>query len=129
MRLRNTLIDKARRRASYKKAVDGWVANVLRLTASDSSKLVDEWVKIHRTRILAHALETVRARTSPRVWKCFEKRLLRDQPGAEIAEELDLEPNVVYVNAHRVLQRVRAVCDEFDEDLTNDDDSDLSGRS
>jgi hypothetical protein len=53
---------------------------------------------------------------------------LRDRPGAEIAEELDLEPGAVFVNASRVLKKVRAVCEEFDEDLTNDDDSGLSRR-
>ena len=53
---------------------------------------------------------------------------MRDRPGAEIAAELEIEPNVVYVNASRVLARVRTVCQEFDEDLTNDDDSSLSGR-
>jgi RNA polymerase sigma-70 factor, ECF subfamily len=124
----NTLVDKARRRASYSKAVAGWVANVLRPTASDSRKMADEWVKLHRTKILSHSLETVRARTSPHVWDCFEQRLLRNRPGAEIAAELKLELNVVYVNAHRVLERVRAVCLEFDEDLTDDNDSCLSGR-
>jgi RNA polymerase sigma factor (sigma-70 family) len=125
----NTLIDKARRRASRKRAVQGWVVNVLRSTPSDSLKMAEEWVRIHRSKILAHALETVRARTSPRVWACFEQRLLRNRPGAEIAKELGYEPPTVYANAHRVLNEVRAVCLEFDEDLTNDDDeSGLSRR-
>ena len=124
----HTLIDLARRRASYKKAVDGWVAHVLRATASDSVKMADEWVKLHRTKILSHALETVRARSLPHVWDCFEQRLLRDRPGAEIARDLNLEPNLVFVNASRVLKKIRAVCQEFDEDLTDDDDSCLSGR-
>ena len=55
----NALIDKARRRASYKKAIDGWAAEMLRSTASDSTKLAEAWVKHHREKILAHALETV----------------------------------------------------------------------
>ncbi len=124
----NTLIDKARRRASHQKAALGWVANVLRSTQSDSVKMAEEWVKLHRTKILAHALKTVRLRTSRRVWACFEQRLLRDRPGAEIAQELGFAPATVYANAHRVLKRVRAVCQEFDEDLTDDDESGLSRR-
>jgi RNA polymerase sigma factor (sigma-70 family) len=125
----NTLIDKARRRAAYKKAVQGWVVNVLRSTPSDSLRMAEEWVRLHRSKILAHALETVRARTSPRVWACFEQRLLRDRPGAEIAKELGFKSATVYANASHVLARVRAVCLEFDEDLTNDDDeSGLSRR-
>jgi RNA polymerase sigma-70 factor (ECF subfamily) len=122
----NTLIDFARRRVSQKKAVDGWVTNVLQASPSDSVKMAEEWVKIHRTKILHHALKSVRNRTSARTWACFEQRLLRDRPGAEIAAELGLEASTVFVNASRVLKRVRSVCQEFDEDLTNDDDSRLS---
>ncbi len=76
----NTLIDRARRRASYRKAVDGWVANILRATYSDNLKMAETWVRIHREKILDHAMETVRARSSPRVWACFEQRLLRNRP-------------------------------------------------
>jgi RNA polymerase sigma factor (sigma-70 family) len=124
----NTLIDFARRRASQKKAADGWVLSVLHATPSDSVKMAEEWVKIHRMKILHHALKSVRNRTSTQTWACFEQRLLRDRPGAEIAAELGLEPSTVFVNASRVLKRVRTICQEFDEDLTNDDDSDMSRR-
>jgi RNA polymerase sigma-70 factor, ECF subfamily len=124
----NTLIDRARRRASHRKALDGWDAKLLRATPSDSVKMAEEWVKIHRTKILRHALETVRLQTSPRVWSCFEQRLLRDRPGAEIAAEFGLEPNAVFVNSCRVLKKIRAVCQEFDEDLSDVIDSSVSRR-
>ena len=62
----NTLIDNARRRASYQRAMDGWVANVLRATASDSVAREKEWKKIHREKILAHALKTIRRASRPR---------------------------------------------------------------
>jgi RNA polymerase sigma-70 factor (ECF subfamily) len=125
----NTLIDRARRRAAYEKAVDRWVVNVLRATPSDSLRMAEEWVKIHREKILEHALKTVRARTSSKSWACFEQRLIRNRPAAEIAAELALEPNVVYVYSSRVLKRVRAVCDEFDEDISHAFESDVPGRS
>ena len=64
----------------------------------------------------------------PRSWACFEQRLLRDRPGAEIAAELGIEPSTVFVNACRVLKQVRAVCQEFDEDLSDALDSSLSRR-
>ena len=122
----NTLVDKARRRATQQKAIDGWVATVLNSSHSDSLRMADEWVKLHRKKILAHALETVRKNTSPRAWTCFEQRILRDRPGAQIAVELDLEPSTVFVHACRVLKRVRAICQEFDEDTGDDFDSSLS---
>jgi len=115
----NMLIDYARRRASHKKALEGWAADVLGATPSDSVRMTEEWVKIHRAKILEHALKTVRARTSSRVWSCFEQRLLRNRPACEIAAELKLEPNAVHANASRVLKQVRAVCDEFDEDISH----------
>jgi RNA polymerase sigma-70 factor (ECF subfamily) len=124
----NTLVDRARRTASQKKAVEGWVANMLRSSASDSVTMAEEWVKLHRAKILMHALKSVRLRTSPRSWACFEQRLLRDRPGAEVAAELGLEPTTVFVNASRVLKRVRAVCQEFDEDLSDDFDSNVPRR-
>jgi RNA polymerase sigma factor (sigma-70 family) len=124
----NTLIDHARRRAAYKRAVDGWVDHVLQATPSDSLRMAEEWVKIHRRSILEHALKTVRARTSARAWACFEQRLLRNRPAAETAAELKMEPSLVYVSASRVLKRVRAVCDEFDEDISHAFEPDVSGR-
>jgi RNA polymerase sigma-70 factor (ECF subfamily) len=115
----NTLIDRARRRASHQKALDGWAGAVLRASSSESVKMEREWVRIHREKILAHALRTVRARVSSKAWTCFEQRLLRDRPAADIARELGIEPNAVYVNACRVLKQVRALCDEFDEDISH----------
>jgi len=114
----NTLIDHARRRATHQKAVDGWAGQMLSATPTDSVRMTEEWVRIHREKILEHALKTVRARTSSRVWACFEQRLLRNRPAALIAAALNIEPNAVYVNASRVLKQVRAVCDEFDEDIS-----------
>jgi RNA polymerase sigma-70 factor, ECF subfamily len=121
----HALVDHARQRATQKRALKGWAANMLRATASDSLKMAEEWVKLHRSKILKHALETVRARTSPKTWACFEERLLKDRPGVEIGAELGIDPSTVFVNAHRVLKRVRAVCQEFDEDMSDAHDSRL----
>jgi RNA polymerase sigma-70 factor (ECF subfamily) len=123
----NALVDHVRRRASYRKALDGWAAQVLRAAPSESAVMEEEWRRIHREKILAHALRTVRARVSSKAWFCFEQRLLRDRPAAEIAAKLKIEPNAVYVNACRVMKQVREVCDEFDEDLSYDFQSDVSG--
>ena len=40
-------------------------------------------------------------------------------PAAEIAADLKIEPNAVYVNACRVMKLVRDVCEEFDEDISH----------
>jgi RNA polymerase sigma-70 factor (ECF subfamily) len=121
----NALVDYARRRASYDGALKRWADAVLRASPSDSVRMEEELLKIHREKILAHALRVVRARVSAKAWTCFEQRLLRDRPATEIARELGIEPNAVFVNAHRVMKQVRAVCDEFDEDISHDFESDV----
>ncbi len=122
----NTLIDHARRRANYQKALDGWVVGALTATPSDSMRMAEDWVQIHREKILEHALKKVRARISTKLWACFEQRLLRNRPAVEIARELGIEPPAVYVYASRVLKQVRAVCEEFDEDISHAVESDVS---
>jgi hypothetical protein len=77
-----------------------------------------EWVKLHRKRILEHALKTTRERTSTKAWSCFEQRLLRNRPAALVAAEMQLKPRAVYVYACRVLKQVRALCEQFDEDIS-----------
>jgi RNA polymerase sigma factor (sigma-70 family) len=124
----NTLIDHARRRASDQKALDGWVVHLLRASDSDSLKMAEEFVRIHREQILDHALKTIGARTSSKAWACFEQRLLRDRPAAEIAAELKLEPKVVYVYASRVLKQVRSLCAAFGEDISHGFEPDVSRR-
>jgi RNA polymerase sigma-70 factor (ECF subfamily) len=92
----NTLIDRARRKASYKKAIEGWAAHVLRATTADTIEMEGEFKKLHREKILAHSLKIVRARASTKSWTCFERRLLRDQPAAGISADLKItEPNAV----------------------------------
>ncbi len=122
----NALIDHARRVASRKKALDGWVINVLRATPSDSVGWEGEWSVLHRERILKHSLKIVRARVSPRVWACFVQRILHNRPAAETARDLNLAANAVYVNSCRVMKLVRLICEEFEEDMSHAFDSDLS---
>jgi RNA polymerase sigma-70 factor, ECF subfamily len=114
----NAMIDRARQRVSYQKALDGWAAQVLQATPTDSLRMEQEWIKLHRKRILAHALKKTEACTSPKAWSCFEQRVLRNRPAALVAADLNLKPRAVYVYACRVLKQVRALCEQFDEDIS-----------
>lgn len=72
-----------------------------------------EWdADIHK-RILEFAKEKVRAATVPKSWACFEEHLLKGRPGAAVGAELGLPANAVYVNAARVLARVREQCEAY----------------
>jgi RNA polymerase sigma-70 factor (ECF subfamily) len=124
----HTLIDEARRRASRKRAADGWVLTLIAATTSDSVRMEKEWTRIHRERILAHALRTIRKRVSSRAWACFEQRVLNDRPGAEIASDLGIPSNAVFVTSCRVMKQVRDFCEEFDEDMSHAFQSELSWR-
>ena len=46
----NSLVDNARRRASYAKALDGWAVEMLHASPSDSQKMSVDFLKIHRLR-------------------------------------------------------------------------------
>jgi RNA polymerase sigma factor (sigma-70 family) len=124
----NTLVDHARRRASYKKALEGWAANVLRATPEDSIAVEQEFQRLHREKILAHAFKLVRGRVSSRSWACFQQRVLNNRPASEIAGDLKIEPNAVYVYASRVMKLVAEFCEEFDEDISGAFESDVPGR-
>jgi RNA polymerase sigma-70 factor (ECF subfamily) len=86
--------------------------------SDDDSEIA--WRKAHRRRVLEHAMNQVREQSQEKTWHCFDQHILRRRPSAEVAAELGMTANAVFVNASRVLARVRALCQEHDEDLTRD---------
>lgn len=62
--------------------------------------------------LLFRSLEMVRGKTSPLAWNCFERHVLDRQAAREVARQLGLSDNAVYVNCSRVLDRVRTCCIE-----------------
>lgn len=81
-------------------------------------ELWEQWDRDYRARILAAAMEEVQSQSEPTTWRCFELHILQQQKAREVAETLKLQPNAVYVNAHRIKERVRKRVADFDEDLT-----------
>jgi RNA polymerase sigma factor (sigma-70 family) len=113
---RNAMIDQARRRTSYRNALDGWARNVLRATESDSCVMERQWRRVHREKVLAHALNVVRSEVSPKAWKYFYGRVCLGRPAAEVAVDGDTT-NCVFVHSSKVMKKVREVCLELDEDI------------
>jgi RNA polymerase sigma factor (sigma-70 family) len=122
----STLVDRARRRKVRDRAEEEWVRRFCESDESQSRQLEEEWAARHRKRILEVALPPVRASVSSTAWACFEGRLVRRRPAAEIAAELGITANSVYVYASRVLQEVRRRCAEIEGELGDDSDLDLS---
>ena len=123
----SALADWARRRRRQARAEDAWLDRLSEPpTASEADSDV-EWAGLHRRRILSFALETVRARSQPKSWACFERHLLQRRPSAEVAGELGLSVAAVNVNCSRILDRVRKLGFEHLEGLA-DGHEPLPGR-
>jgi RNA polymerase sigma-70 factor (ECF subfamily) len=80
----------------------------------------DAWLADERRRIFQVSLMQVRETAQEKTWKCFEQHLLRGRPAAEVATELGISANVVYVNASRTLAKVREKCADFEEEWADD---------
>ena len=119
---RSALVDWARRRRRQARAEDAWLKRLSESPPQDRSDSDSEWGNLHRRRVLAFALERVRARSRPATWACFERHLLQGRRCAEVAEELGLSTNAVAVNGSRILDRVRKFCAEYLEELADGPD-------
>lgn len=117
----NAIADHQRRRQSIGKAEDRWREQAPAYATDEPD---EEWNAAHRQRLLAHVLQKTKATAQERTWYCFEQHVLKGRSGVELAQELGITANAVCVNANRVLERVRALCAEYMEELDGDE-SDL----
>jgi RNA polymerase sigma factor (sigma-70 family) len=124
----NALITKARKERRRDQARNGWCQRMLAADVSESRRLEEEFDRMRRQRVLEKAFESIRASTRPKTWACFEEHLQKARPGAEVAVELELTVDAVYVNASRVLQRIRLWCADHLEDIDDDDSGWLPAR-
>ena len=112
----NALADAARKRQRRRATEDGWRQR----SAADAGGPDRQWLTSYRQRVLEFALEQVRGRTQPATWACFERHVLQGHASKEVAKALGVSANVVYVNASRVLGRVREQCAEYLEELADE---------
>jgi RNA polymerase sigma-70 factor (ECF subfamily) len=110
----NAVVDWARARRRVQKAEDK-----RRQTYEEEApvKPDSDWDTLHRQRIAQFVMDKVRGQTVAKTWTCFEEHLLKGRPGAEVGAQLGLPANTVYVNAARVLARIREQCAAYREDL------------
>lgn len=97
-----------------------WGDRIDQLESLAQSEPDDDWVDQQRRHILQTALTRVKARSQPQTWVCFEQYLLNHYPSNDVAKELGITTNSVYVNASRVLSRVRDQCAQYMEDLADE---------
>jgi RNA polymerase sigma-70 factor, ECF subfamily len=76
-----------------------------RVAVPDTTEAVaDEEYRQYLTR---RALELMRAEFQPATWKAFWECVVNERPAAEVAQELGLTENAVYLAKGRVLRRLR----------------------
>jgi RNA polymerase sigma factor (sigma-70 family) len=81
-----------------------------------------EWRQNVLETILQRARQEFAGRAN--LWACFEKTLIQRLPAKQVAAELGIEKvNNVYVYAHRVLTRIRALQAEYDPEADGSGDS------
>lgn len=111
----NAVVDLWRKKQTAANAEKGW-----RELPPKNDDDEAEWDRAHRRRILEHATAEVKGETAPKTWACFEGHVLLDRPGADVGAELGLPANSVYVNAARVLERIRKRCAKWNDELGED---------
>jgi RNA polymerase sigma factor (sigma-70 family) len=116
---RSALVDWARRRRRQSRAEDAWLRQLSESPSESGGDADPRWGTMHRRRVLAFALERVRARSRLTTWACFERHLLQGLPSAEVAGELGLSVNAVDVNCSRILARLRKFCADYLEELAD----------
>ena len=116
----NAIVDWARRRGRRAAAEDEARKEMPVAIEPDDAASEAEWATAHRRRILEFAMEQVRGRSNAVTWQCFDLHILQGRSSAEVAAQLGLTSNSVYVNASRILARVREQCALYAEDLAEE---------
>ena len=105
--VKTTAIDWLRQRGSIRASHD---VVILATTPTEPSIAIDE-----QREVLHRSLEIARRKSSSLAWSCFERHVLERQTARKVGHDLGLSANAVYVNASRVLDRVRSLCIEMDK--------------
>lgn len=97
-------IDMLRRNAKYQKSED---VDVEQLAGSDSNDLFVE--QEFRQHVIRSAFDSIRHEFQAAVWQAAYRQLVLNQPAGQVASELQLSVNSVYLAKSRVLARLRSV--------------------
>jgi len=95
--------ERIRRRTEH--AVGGPAAAPLEPVIPDSAEQF--WETEYHRQLAARALEVMRTQFEPATWQACWESVVNDRPAAEIAAELGLTVNAVYLARSRVLRRLR----------------------
>ena len=104
----NCLRDFWRSRKSRPTATgDGDFQELLAQLEDPSSSLTQIWNEEHDRHVTRKLLELLRPQFEPTTWQAFQRFALDGLSAAEVAAELKVTPNVVFIAKSRVLARLR----------------------
>jgi RNA polymerase sigma-70 factor, ECF subfamily len=83
------------------------VQDVLAQLADPSSELSRQWDLDHDRYVTRRLLEMLRDEFEPRTWRAFQRTALEGAAAADVAAELGLSTNAVFIARSRVLARLR----------------------
>jgi RNA polymerase sigma-70 factor, ECF subfamily len=73
----------------------------------DASGISAQWDREHDLHVMRHLLELVKTRVAPQTWQAFRQQVILEKEPEEVALELGLSANSVYVAKSRVLRALR----------------------
>jgi RNA polymerase sigma-70 factor (ECF subfamily) len=76
------------------------------------------WQEDHNRFLVRQALAIMQAEFQPRTWKACWEFVVNDRPAAEVARELGLTENAVFIAKCRVIGRLKRELDGLMDDLT-----------
>ena len=87
---------------------------------NDDLSLTQTWENQWQRMVLAQCLEQVRQQFEPKVYRAFELYALSNVPVAEVAQQLNISSNAVYIAKSRVLTKLRQLEQKFEEQEQQD---------
>ena len=108
--LLNALRDEKRREARRKHVNMGQV-DFEPATVEDVDR---RWEEEHQMRLYQRAVQVIREGASAKHWNCFWEHLINSRPAKEVAEELGMGVSAVYVNAHRIRNKIKEKCADYE---------------
>ncbi|MDY3553729.1 sigma-70 family RNA polymerase sigma factor [Gemmata sp. JC717] len=115
----NKLRDFWRQRAVRPQAAGGTDAQDRLLLIAESGSDSRPGLAAETEGLLRRAMELVRAEFEPRSWDAFWRAAVEGHPAADIARELGMTANAVYIARSRILNRLR--------ELLGDDAAEIGG--
>jgi RNA polymerase sigma-70 factor (ECF subfamily) len=100
---RNKCVDFLRRQKSLVGLNDK--SHAIQLQLPDNAEMIAE--AEHRQYLIRRAIELMQSQLPPTMWQAIHRHIVLDQPAPEVAGELGITANAIYVAKSRVLRQIR----------------------